>query len=181
LRPFNPERVLKDIQKPSVIVDSIATEIEKPFDFLYPQLETPTTAENLMSLRKRIEESIAHSREVDSPCKRDIQKLANAAENAFADRAILLDENLLLFEQNNEKAARKSIRATVVGSARVMSYEDIVQAQKQRDIKEAAAEATRGRRLKRQPKSSGRDRAVKNWKRRNMRSGRWEWTDIVLC
>ncbi len=42
------------------------------------------------------------------------------------------------------------IRATVVGSARVMSYEDIVEAQKQRDIKEAA-EAARGRRSKRGP------------------------------
>jgi hypothetical protein len=29
--------------------------------------------------------------------------MANAAENSFADRAILLDENLLLFEQNNKK------------------------------------------------------------------------------
>ena len=28
---------------------------------------------------------------------------ANAAENAFADRAILLDENLLLFEQSNKR------------------------------------------------------------------------------
>lgn len=44
-----------------------------------------------------------------------------------------------------------SIRATVVGSARVMSYEDIVEAQKQRDSKEAAAEVTRGRRSKRNP------------------------------
>jgi len=63
LRPFNPERVLKDIQKPGVNVDSIVTEIEKPCDFLHPQPETPTTAENLLSLRKRIEESIAHSGE----------------------------------------------------------------------------------------------------------------------
>lgn len=39
---------------------------------IYPQLETLTTAENLMSLRKRIEESIAHSGEVDGPYKRDI-------------------------------------------------------------------------------------------------------------
>jgi len=74
--------------------------------------------------------------------------MANAAENAFTDRAILLDENLLLFEQNNEKATRKSIKATVVGSARVMSYEDIVEAQKQRDIKDAAT-VTRGRGSKR--------------------------------
>jgi hypothetical protein len=32
-----------------------------------------------------------------------------------------------------------------------MSYEDIVEAQKQRDIKEAAAKVTRGRRSKRNP------------------------------
>jgi hypothetical protein len=120
--------VLKDIQKPGVNVDLIATEIEKPYDFLYPQLETLIIVENLMSLRKRIEESIAHSGVIDGPCKRDIQKLANVAENAFTNRAILLDENLLLFEQNNEKATRKSIRAIVVGSARVMSYEDIIKA-----------------------------------------------------
>jgi hypothetical protein len=53
-----------------------------------------------------------------------------------------LNENLLLFEQNNEKVTYKSIKATVVGSARVMSYKDIVKAQKQRDLKEAAAEVT---------------------------------------
>ncbi|KFZ18677.1 hypothetical protein V502_04004 [Pseudogymnoascus sp. VKM F-4520 (FW-2644)] len=47
---------------------------------------------------------------------------------------------------NNEKNTRKSIKATAVGTARVMSYKDIVKAQKQRDIKEAAAEAARGRR-----------------------------------
>jgi hypothetical protein len=104
-----------------------------------------------MSLRKRIEESIAQGGEIDAFCKSYIQKLANAVENAFADRAILLDENMLLFEQNNEKATRKSIRATVVGSARVMSYEDIVEVQKQCDIKEAAAEVARGQRSKRNP------------------------------
>jgi hypothetical protein len=99
-----------------------------------------------MSLRRQIDESIAQCGELDGPCKRYVQKLANAVENAFADRAILLDENLLLFEQNNQKAPRKVIKATVLGSARVLSYEDIAEAQKQRDIKETAAEATRGRR-----------------------------------
>ncbi|KAN0117098.1 hypothetical protein V8E51_003075 [Hyaloscypha variabilis] len=122
-------------------------ETERRNDVLQPQqLETPTTSESLMSLRRQIDESIARGRALDGSCKLHIQKLANAAENAFADRAILLDKNLLLFEQNNEKTTRKSIKATVVGGARVMSYEDIVEAQRQRDIKEAAAEAARGRR-----------------------------------
>ena len=75
--------------------------------------------------------------------------MANTAENAFAYQAILLDENLLLFKQNNKKTTRKFIKATVVGNARVMSYKDIVEAQKQRDLKEAAAEVTWGRWSKR--------------------------------
>jgi hypothetical protein len=70
----------------------------------------------------------------------------NAAENAFADRAILLDENLLLFHQNNEKNTRTSIKATVVGTAKVLSYKDIVEAQQKRDVKDAEAVAARGRR-----------------------------------
>lgn len=63
--------------------------------------------------------------------------MANAAEKAFADRAILLDENQLLFEQNNEKTTRLSIRSTVVGSTKVMSYDDIIEAQRKRDLKDA--------------------------------------------
>jgi hypothetical protein len=105
-----------------------------------------------MSFRRRIDRDIAQCSGLDDSSKLYYKKLANAAEHAFADRAILLDENALLFEQNNEKATRKSIRATVVGSARVMTYEDIVEAQKQRDIKDAAAAVTGDRRRsKRKP------------------------------
>jgi hypothetical protein len=64
------------------------------------------------------------------------------------------DENLLLFEQNNKKTTRNSIKATVVGSARVLSYKDIVEAQKKRDEKEAGAEAVRGRRRSKRHEST---------------------------
>jgi hypothetical protein len=63
-----------------------------------------------------------------------------------SSRILLLDENLLLFEQNNEKNTRTSIKATVVGTAKVLSYEDIVEAQQKRDVKDAEAVAARGRR-----------------------------------
>ncbi len=63
-----------------------------------------------------------------SPHKNHFQKLANAAEKAFADLAILLDENKLLFEQNSEKTSRVSIRSTVTGTAKVMTYDDIIEA-----------------------------------------------------
>jgi len=39
--------------------------------------------------------------------------------------------------QNNEKVTRQSVRSTVVGSAKVMSYEDIAEAQAKRDGKVA--------------------------------------------
>jgi len=94
-------------------------------------LETPQTLktfENLTSLRKNVELSLRRQEVLDTHTKLSIQKIADAAENAFAERAILLDENLLLFEQNNEKTTRTSIKATVVGTAKVMSYEDIIEA-----------------------------------------------------
>ena len=40
--------------------------------------------------------------------------------------------------QNNESNCRQSTRSTVVGKAKVMNYEDIVEAQAKRDAKEAA-------------------------------------------
>jgi hypothetical protein len=48
-----------------------------------------------------------------------------------------------LFKQNNEAKRRKSTKSTVVGKAKVMSYEDIVEAREKRASKEAAKEATK--------------------------------------
>lgn len=95
-----------------------------------------------MSLYKQIKENIVQSREFNSFCKSNIQKLTNIIENTFTNRAILLDKNLLLFEQNNKKATRKSIRAIIVSSIKVISYKDIVKAQKQHDIKEVITKVT---------------------------------------
>ena len=66
-----------------------------------------------------------------------LQSIRWSAQKAFAERVLLLDENRLLFEQNNESNCRQSTRSTVVGKAKVMSYEDIVEAQTKRDAKEA--------------------------------------------
>jgi hypothetical protein len=62
---------------------------------------------------------------------------SSSTEKAFAECSLLLDDNRLLFAQNNEKVSRKSARSTVVGTAKVMSYEDIVEAQTNRDAKAA--------------------------------------------
>jgi len=109
-------------------------------------LQTPVTAEILTSLRSLIEQG---SHMLDESSRYYVQKLANAAERAFADRALLLDENLNLFKQNNERECRQSTRSTVVGKAKVMSYEDIVEAQAKCDAKEAGVvKGNRGRKRK---------------------------------
>ena len=69
-----------------------------------------------------------------------MQKLANAAQKSFAECALLLDENRLLFEQNNESNCCKSVRCTKVGNAKVISYSDIVEAQAKYDAKEVATQ-----------------------------------------
>lgn len=68
--------------------------------------------------------------------------------------ALLLDENRLLFEQNNEKTTRLSIRSTVTGTAKVMAYDDIIEAQRKRDVKEAIMPGTKRRSRKCQSSKS---------------------------
>jgi len=147
LRPFILERVLNEIQNTQivkycspVIVDSEKDDIFAPLH----QLETLKMYESLSTLHRNIEISIAQQEALDAHTKLSIQKVANAAENAFADQVILLDENLLLSEQNNEETTRTSTKVTIVGTAKVLSYEDIVEAQQKRDIK-AEAVAVQGR------------------------------------
>jgi hypothetical protein len=70
-------------------------------------------------------------------------------------RAILLDENKLLFEQNNEKTTRSSIRLTVTGTAKVMSYDDIIEAKRKRDVKEATPAGAKTSGRKRQNIATG--------------------------
>jgi hypothetical protein len=139
LFPFNPDLILNDIQKPPVaaIVPQIAN-ANADLPLHHDILRTPVTSESLTNLRTEFEQGSP----LDSPNRYRFQKLANAAEKAFADRAIPLDENKLLFEQNNKKTTRLSTRSTVTGTARVMTYEDIVEAQRKRDVKEAITTGT---------------------------------------
>lgn len=60
--------------------------------------------------------------------QRPIQKLANAAQISFAERALLQDQNQFLTRMNNEAKVRRSTKSVVVGKAKVISYEDIDEA-----------------------------------------------------
>lgn len=136
LVPFSPDRVLRDIQKPQTKQDR--DQIERaPLDLRSPHdlLPTPVTAESFQALRKRVQQESQH---LDAPGKHRLQKLANVAEKAIADRALLIEEKSLLFNQNNEKMTRSSTRSTVVRTADIMSYDDIVEAQRKREVKETS-------------------------------------------
>ena len=126
-----------------IIQQTANANIDLPNDVLH----TPVTWESLTCLRTKIEQVSA----LGSPTKYHFQKLANATEKAFADRTILLDENRLLFEQNNEKTTRQSVKSTMPGNARIMTCDDIVEAEQKRAAKVGVAGAKRGRG---RPKSS---------------------------
>jgi hypothetical protein len=85
-----------------------------------------------------------------------IQKLTNATEMSFAERDLLVDENKLLFKQNNEAKVRRSTKSTVVGKAKVMRYEDIEVARAKRAEKEEAKAKGKGRRGRKR-KSTGQE------------------------
>jgi hypothetical protein len=153
LFPFNPDRVLRDIQKPlEKLTLSRADEVNMGSNVQDEVLQTPitpatpVTAEALLSLRGLIEQD-AHK--VDEASKqrlqRRLQKFSNAAQIFLAERTLLQDENQLLFKQNNEAKVRRSTKSTVIGKAKVMSWEDIEEAREKRAAKEQAAADKRDR------------------------------------
>lgn len=103
-------------------------------------LYTAVTWESLTCLQPKIGQGSV----LDSPTRHQFLKLANATEKAFADHSILLDKNRLLFEQSNKNTTRQSVKSTISGYARVMTYDDMVEAQQKRAAKVSAAGAKRG-------------------------------------
>jgi hypothetical protein len=160
LYPFSPDKVLRDIQKPLAEL-YVPREGEMKVESC-PQsevLQTPVTSEALTSLHSRIEQD-AHV--LDGPSKQGLQKLANAAKKSLAGCALLLDENRLLFEQNNESNCCQSTRSTVVGKAKV----------KENVVRSAKALHLCYRRLK------GHGRA--KWKLLRRKLKHWAWGITVL-
>jgi hypothetical protein len=150
LYPWSPDRVLRDIQKPTsqeaqnkYVIDTVSD--DNP-------LQTPVTAESLTSLRRIIEQNIPVLNDHNQQC---IRKLMNAAERAMTARDLLFKENFDLFKQNNESHTRESSNSNMVGKAKIMSYEDIQEAQRKRDEKDATGTGRRGRKRKNSTPQSG--------------------------
>ncbi|RYN90093.1 hypothetical protein AA0119_g11234, partial [Alternaria tenuissima] len=151
LYPFNPERVLKDIPRPpvEVIIPEATLASTSAADIVLQTPitpVTPVTAEALTSLHNVIKQDT----NVPDETRGRIQKLANAAQISFAERALLKDRNRFLFKINNEAKARRSTRSIVLGKAKVMSFEDLEEAKVRRAEKDKAVaqKGQRGRKRK---------------------------------
>lgn len=70
--------------------------------------------------------------------QKHLQKLAKAAQISFAKGALQQDQIRFLLKINNEAKVRRAIRSIVLGKAKVMSYEDLMEARAKRLEKEAA-------------------------------------------
>jgi hypothetical protein len=98
LFPFDPSRVLRDIEvsRPEI---QTTTPVEHPTESsnLY---HTPNTSEDFALLLREVEQD---TQSLDSVCKHRLLTLSRAAEQVFAERALLLEENRVLFEQKMKR------------------------------------------------------------------------------
>ena len=155
LFPFNPERVLNDIPRPPTKATILESEVAST-GLGGVVLQTPTTpvtpatTEEFMSLHEMIKKDAHVLGETTKGWQKCVQKMANAGQTLFAERALLRDHNQFLFKINNEAKARRSTRSVVLGKARVMSFEDLEEAKANRAVKEEAAarKGQRGRKRK---------------------------------
>jgi hypothetical protein len=103
---------------------------------------TPVSAEAVASLYKLIERDLHMLDEMNKPrLQKHLQKLTHAAQLSFAERTLLLENNQFLAQMNNKAKVRRSAKSEILGTARVMSYEDLENARAMRAAKETAKEA----------------------------------------
>ena len=153
LFPFNPERVLKDIPRP-IITKAVAEHLEEKID---PRLEvdvvqtpvtpvTPGTSEAVLSLQTRIDQEACALDEASRwRLRKHLQKFANAVNTSLAEQAMQKEQIRFLYKINNEAKVRRSTKSVVLGTAKVMSHEDLEEARAKRAAKEAAKEAKKAK------------------------------------
>jgi hypothetical protein len=155
LYPFNPDKVLTQIPKP---VAEQAVPVVKTSEIdpciQDERVQTPTSPTSLTALHIRLrEDAYADDDAGRERVLRQTQKLINAIETSFAERAIQRDQIQFLREINNEGKLRRATKSLILGTgeARVMSYEDLEDARAKRAAKDEAKtkrKGTRGRKRK---------------------------------
>jgi hypothetical protein len=136
LFPFYPDRVLRSMTQPVAPPSHVSPQVneaDQPCQTV--PLRTPTSARSLETFQKQMEAGPGSSLVSHNAL---LEKAIKALGKSFADGALLREEIQGLLEQNSEKRSRNSLKRTVVGRGRIMSYEDIVEVRKQRVEKEAA-------------------------------------------
>ena len=153
LYPLNPDRVLREMPLPALEENvGIVATYSLQSCLVSPAVpRTPLTPRSLNTLRNKLDDC---SRNFDDKSRFMIEKAINAAEKALADKALIDDEKQRLREQNNEKKARSTVKSTVVGKAKIMTYEDIVEAQEKHDERQASKSSSKaGTRNSKPPQS----------------------------
>ena len=159
---MNAQRVLKDLVKPPAEIPGATREpilvpgrsqcdtAAVPAPPMTPV--TPVTAEALESLHDLILEKDANAlNEMEKPrFQLHLQKLTKAAQTSIAKGVPQQERIKFLLKTNDEPRVRRSTKSSVLGKAKVMSYEDLAEARANRTEKEAnkAARKTRGRKRK---------------------------------
>lgn len=153
LFPFNPQRVLHDIQKPFAALSeaagvSIAASCEYPVAAPTSVPVTPVTpvsAASFAVLQDTIIKRAARALDgVDQyELERHVGKLAKAAQVSMARNSLQKGHIRFLLKINDEAKARRSTRSLVLGTAKVMSDEDLRAAYAKRAEQEQKANARR--------------------------------------
>lgn len=148
LYPFNPARVMDQIPKP--VTESRPTASNTTNNGYNAASRTtpphspstPQSTDAVASLHNVINGEIQI---LDAACtgrlRRYVQKLTDATQLSFAERTLLQDSVRFLSEINNEAKVRRSTNSSKIGTARVMSFEDLESARAERAVKEAAKRA----------------------------------------
>ena len=143
LMPFNSDRVLRIISKPSnELIIPTADEMimirSCSQDEVLQTLVTSVSAKTLISLQNLIIKQNAHALDETSKqsLKRHVQKLANATQISLAKGALQQDQIRFLITINDEVKVRRSFKLVILGKTKIMSYEDLVAKRAEREAKE---------------------------------------------
>jgi hypothetical protein len=101
---------------------------------------TPVSTEGLVSLQNLIIEQDAHALDKESKqsLQRHVLKFSKAAQLSFAKGALQQNHIQLLLKVNDEAKVRRSTKSLVLGTAKVMGYEELQNARAKRAEVEAA-------------------------------------------
>lgn len=113
-----------------------------PQDQVPPTPTTPVSVEAVAALHNLIKQDTHGLDETSRKrLQKHVQKLTNATQLSFSERVILQEHNRFVTEINNEAKPRRAAKSDILGTARVMSCEDLVMAREERAEKEAVKEA----------------------------------------